>query len=595
MQLVCSQTKDATNNKSFINWTLSSVGGEVNYYATGPTTVTINGQQVYYKAATPWDSYEFPAKKGSVSGSLFVSHEEDGSKTITVSLKTAIYNLGRPSTDESNWQLDTIPRGAMLTDAPSTFSNADLPTIKYTNPFGDSATKVEVCIADSNGMDGYAPYRDLVKGGTSYTFKSSDMVLLNDKVATNSQNLSVTFVIHTITADGKEYYHSKPSTYKMVETDDTQPSVRMSLSVINPPTFPSSLAGLYVQGKSSVKVDLTPTFKYGATAFGYSATVGGVLYSNPTSPVNCGVLTKSGNVEVVGRVLDSRMFDGTASQSITVLEYSKPLVIPNSSETAILCYRCAEGSEEPKGNSTSVRVKARRSFYPLGGSNACSLQWRRRLTSSAEWSEWKDLIPSAAPASYECNFIVATDFALTSSYVMQILATDSVGETDTKEIEIPTQDVALHLGAGGTKVTIGEYCDSNQPDHTFRTAWDFYRKSTETSEWVLQDGIEEDGASGMWTYRKWRSGLAECWVEYAFRPSSTGDNAITVAYPFPMTTTPIVNLTPSTNGNLCSCVQNCDASGNNTNRNTQLNMLVRGVTNASYLIGINIRVLSRWK
>ena len=44
MQLVCTQRKGT--DKSYIDWTLSAVGGDVNYYATGPTTVTINGTQV---------------------------------------------------------------------------------------------------------------------------------------------------------------------------------------------------------------------------------------------------------------------------------------------------------------------------------------------------------------------------------------------------------------------------------------------------------------------------------------------------------------------------------------------------------------------
>ena len=38
------------------------------------------------------------------------------------------------------------------------------------------------------------------------------------------------------------------------------------------------------------------------------------------------------------------------------------------------------------------------------------------------------------------------------------------------ELQIPTQDIALHLGAGARKVTIGDYCD-NTEDLSFRSAW----------------------------------------------------------------------------------------------------------------------------
>lgn len=474
LELVCTQTKDTASNKSTINWTLYSKGGNVNYYSTGPTTVTINRIAVYNKTdTTKWDSYEFPAAKGSVSGSLVIDHNDDGSKTIAVSLKTAIYNTGSPNTQSTNWELDTIPRGATFISCPTTFSNASLPTITYTNPLGNNATKLEVCIADSEGWYALAPYRDLVKSGTSYTFKAEDMVLLNGKVAQNSTTLGVMFVIRTTTADGNVHTDWRTSTYKMVETDDTKPSVTMSLSVVNPSSFPTTLAGLYVQGKSRIQVSLTSTCKYGATASTYSAIVGGVMDSSKTSPVTTRVVTVSGdNVEVIGRVTDSRGIPGQVSGTIKVYAYSKPLVEPISGEKAILCYR-SDASGNQKATSTSVRIMAKRSFYSLSGSNLCQMQWRRRKTSEA-WDDskhkWADLIPSAAPASYEYNGIVANDFSATNSYVVQIRATDSLGEYDRKEFEIPTREVPLHLGNGGKNVSIGEYCDYSE-EHTFRSSW----------------------------------------------------------------------------------------------------------------------------
>ena len=81
MQLTCTQRKDT--QKSYIDWTLSSVGGEVNYYSTGPTAVYINHTNVYYKDRVNWDSKVFPAAKGSVSGTIEVEHDANGSKSQT--------------------------------------------------------------------------------------------------------------------------------------------------------------------------------------------------------------------------------------------------------------------------------------------------------------------------------------------------------------------------------------------------------------------------------------------------------------------------------------------------------------------------------
>ena len=121
-------------------------------------------------------------------------------------------------------------------------------------------------------------------------------------------------------------------------------------------------------------------------------------------------------------------------------------------------------------------IKAKRSFYSLNGNNKCSLQWRFKRTAEV-WNDnehkWQDLIPKTTTNTDEYNALVSGEFILKESYAVQIRAVDDVGESDVKELEIPTQDVALHLGKGGKNVTIGEYCDYSE-DYTFRSAWKAY-------------------------------------------------------------------------------------------------------------------------
>ncbi len=117
MELVCTQTpNDSKSNSSTIDWTLSTKGGNVLYYSTGPTKVIINGQTVYSKSRVLWESEKFPAKKGSVNGTLTVIHDNDGEKTIDVSFSTAIYT-STVSTYSDEWELDSIPRYATITQS----------------------------------------------------------------------------------------------------------------------------------------------------------------------------------------------------------------------------------------------------------------------------------------------------------------------------------------------------------------------------------------------------------------------------------------------------------------------------------------------
>lgn len=91
LQLTITESVNVVGNTSTLTWVLQSLGGSVNYYTTGPTTVTINGTQVYYKARTAWSTSQFPAAKGSTSGTITVAHDSNGSKSISVGFSTAIY------------------------------------------------------------------------------------------------------------------------------------------------------------------------------------------------------------------------------------------------------------------------------------------------------------------------------------------------------------------------------------------------------------------------------------------------------------------------------------------------------------------------
>lgn len=131
LQLTITESVNTIANTSTLNWTLQSIGGSVNYYTVDATTVTINGTQVYYKARTSWDAKVFPAAKGSVSGSITVAHNSDGSKSITVGFSTRVYVYG--STDYGGTMtLAKIDRNAPTVSISTSGITASGITIKAT-------------------------------------------------------------------------------------------------------------------------------------------------------------------------------------------------------------------------------------------------------------------------------------------------------------------------------------------------------------------------------------------------------------------------------------------------------------------------------
>lgn len=146
---VVESSVDAAANTSTLTWTLTSTGGESNYYTIDATTITINGSTVYSKARTEWDSYEFPAKKGSTSGTLVVPHNSNGSKTVTVVFSTRVYIYG--SIDYGGtMDLTSIDRTAPTVS----FSVSDITANSFKISASSSATADEWSYSLDDGITG---------------------------------------------------------------------------------------------------------------------------------------------------------------------------------------------------------------------------------------------------------------------------------------------------------------------------------------------------------------------------------------------------------------------------------------------------------
>lgn len=122
---------------------------------------------------------------------------------------------------------------------------------------------------------------------------------------------------------------------------------------------------------------------------------------------------------------------------------------------------------------------------------------------------------------------------------------------------------------------------------TWRTLLD----SINTADYIVQQGT-----SGNWTYRKWNSGVAECFIRHTFTPYATGDNDVTISYPFTFTTTPVVTPALELNGTIATGgVIACNGAGNTPNNTTQCNLCVCGITTKTYNIVVDVRVIGKWK
>jgi hypothetical protein len=209
LQLYISETINTINNTSTLNWKLSSIGGNVNYYTIDTTTVTINGTQVYYKDRTLWDTKAFPAAKGSVSGSITVAHNPGGDKTIAIGFSTRVYYY---STIEygGNMTLINIDRTA--------------PTVNISTS-SITATSVYVSASASTTCDLWQYSKD---GGSSWTqYSTSSTTSAGTTITGLSPNTSYTILVRARKKTNRVYGTSGSRTAKTLG-----PAVLNSVSTV---------------------------------------------------------------------------------------------------------------------------------------------------------------------------------------------------------------------------------------------------------------------------------------------------------------------------------------------------------------------------
>jgi hypothetical protein len=401
LKLTCTQTQNISANTSTIKWTLTAAGGNSSYYSTGATTVKIAGKTVYSKSRVDWDEKVFPAAKGSVSGSLTVSHGTTGTKSVSVSLSTAIYTMS-VTTKSGTWTLDSIPRKATITSAPN-FNDESNPVLKYSNPAGSSVSSLQACIADTSGNIIVA-YRDISKSSTSYTFSFTDAertALRKKCVSANS--MTVRFYVKTVIG-GETYRNYVGKTLSIINATPT----------LSPTIVDSDSKMITLTGDSSKLV------KYFSDA---EFTIGAATLKNATvsskSCVNNGT-TKTADGTFSNVTSNSFKFSVKDSRGNTVSKTLTPTMV---NYVKLTC------------NTKTLRVSTDGVMdFTLGGnyfngsfgsvSNTITIQYRYK-PDGGTYSDWQTITATVSNNTYTASGTVSgLDYKTT--YVFQARAADAI-------------------------------------------------------------------------------------------------------------------------------------------------------------------------
>ena len=486
LQLVCSQQTNIEGNYSTITWVLSSVGGSVNYYDTGPTTVKINNEQVYYKARTAWSSYAFPAKKGSVSGSYTVYHDDEGKASIPVFLETAIYNSTKRTVNKT-WELDTIPRGAKVLTVPSDFTDSETPLITYSNPLGDSVDKLEACITTADGITILVPYREISKTADSYFFELNDgeYDYLMDYMW-NTHYLDIRFYIRT-TINGKQFLHSLPSGINIVNANPEIDAI--NIADIDERTLAITGDGdILIKGHNTVSIEIKPWIKKDARFVSCEVLCGNQsVEAQMESDGYCRATlqdVEDGEFNII--ITDSRGYYLDTYWNLQLVDY---VDITCSQEVSIELV----GEEE-----ANVHLTVKGNYYNSDFENSDNdyFFYYRYSENGGQYTDWIEF-EYAATEFYDDGTYMdqATIYGLNydSTYTIQCKAADMLTEDITTEYTVKLVPVF----------------DWGENDFNFNVPVSF--QGYTMVDMPIEEGTEAMGTNGTWYWRKWKSGKAECW------------------------------------------------------------------------------------
>lgn len=506
-------TKQSTaDNKSTVHMVLYLYANTTgSYNQDGDAYWSINGKKTYYTF-----SYTSPAWYVLGERTEEISHNNDGTKTVTLSGVWC-------SAISGGWAPYSLSVSGEVT----------LPTIpRATTPGIGGVTMGETAhISLPRASSGFTHTLRYVFGGAAETIATGvatgyDWLVPESLAAQIPDAASGKGTLTCETYSGSTLIGTKSVTFTASVPGSMKPAVLSGWAAVtydNSGTAAENMAA-WVQGYSKAKAAFDAskvTCRQGAGVSKFSITyLGKTTEGNPCRTET--ISTTGATVRCT--VTDSRGLTAWEDFNIALLEYAPPALVG-----ADLFRSDGEGTAADGG--AHIAGVARVRYSELGGLNSVTLK-----------GYWKGVgggYGTGETLTVGAVGLVTGDVEISPdrSYVALLVLTDSLGNTARYEENIPTEKVTFHLKEGGKGAAFGKAAETEgvlelaEDWHLKLTgATDLnaaaekiavldpggvvrYRTKAELQGDLAADYIVSQGTSGIWTFRKWASGVAECWLE----------------------------------------------------------------------------------
>ena len=302
---------------------------------------------------------------------------------------------------------------------------------------------------------------------------------------------------------------------------------------------------LFIQNHSVLKVTPgTATAKNGATITNYTASCNGLSVSNSTgAALSVGKITKSGNVMVTLTITDSRGYTSGVSKAVTVIPYSKPKV------SSITLRRTNDIEAEMQlifsGSISAVSVNG------VQKNSVVYVRYRYKKTNDSSYGAFTSILggTTRSGTSFSYSNLELCNLDANSSYDFHLQVQDKLYSASSLDLYFTVPQGTPLIALRKKKVGI----NTPNPQATLDIAGSVHINNSALADFVVQHGT-----NGIWTFRKWKSGIAECWCRKTV--SATLNNnwgplytsgsltALNIAFPFTFSAVPTITANLSCNG-----------------------------------------------
>jgi len=400
-------SQDIAQNQSTIRWDLVlHWDALLNFSAS--KKYSINVSNTAYSGSYTGGATGQSGNQIIKSGSTIIKHNDDGTKSISVS---ANFDIGVTYSDtwistmklSGSIALPMIPR--ITTPTLSASSVAFGKTVTIRTPRASTGFTHTLQMNFMNGK-----WEDIAKNvATSYLWTVPSSLMSRIPNATSGK-----MQLKCITYYGSKRIGEKIISLTVTVPDTVKPTVQEPL-ICEAVSNIYEQFGVYVKGKSQVQVSISAAGAQGSTIMNYTTTLSGVgKYSGQT--FTSGILGNAGTVTITTTVTDSRGRTASAESTFEVVDYHSPII--NKFEVQ----RCTKSGiiDEDAGIYAKMTYAFEISSVKSKNRNTFELQY---LNDSGLWSTLK----SGTGYLVNTYYITATTFNVNKDREFRLKVSDYFG------------------------------------------------------------------------------------------------------------------------------------------------------------------------